>query len=176
MANVLNWRDQVKISSGDTVRVHQTVREGNKTRIQVFEGLVIRIRGHKGLKSFTVRKIAVGGIGVERIFPEDTPTVSKIEVTKRGQVKRAFLGYLRAREGKKAARVKDSFVKGVSHEVEGQVVVKDEVASEEQLMIRRAAKAAKEQRLLKKAEQAGKEKKKAAKKKKIQRKEKIFVR
>jgi large subunit ribosomal protein L19 len=63
MANILNWRDQVKITSGDTVRVHQKVTEGGKTRTQIFEGVVIRIKGHEGLKSFTVRKIATGSIG-----------------------------------------------------------------------------------------------------------------
>ena len=176
MANILNWRDQVKFGSGDTIRVHQTVREGNKTRIQIFEGLVVRIKGHGGLKSFTVRKIAAGGIGVERIFPEESPTVTKVEVTKRGQVRRAHLGYLRSREGKRATKVKDSFVKGVSQKIEEQVVVKEEMTSEEELIARRAAKAAKEQRLAKKADQAGKEKKKADKKKKIQRKERVFVR
>ena len=176
MANILNWRDQIKFGSGDTIRVYQTVREGNKTRIQIFEGLVIRIKGHGGLKSFTVRKIATGGIGVERIFPEESPTVTKVEVTKRGQVRRAHLGYLRSREGKRATGVKDSFVKGVSQGIEEQVVVKEEMTSEEELIARRAAKAAKEQRLAKKADQVGKEKKKADKKKKIQRKEKVFVR
>ena len=80
MANMLDWRGQTQISSGDTIRVHQTVVEGSKTRSQIFEGVVIRIRGHKGLKSFTVRKIATNSIGVEKIFPENSPTVTKIDI------------------------------------------------------------------------------------------------
>lgn len=121
MANLLNWRGQVKFSSGDTVRVSQTITEGDKTRTQTFEGLVIRIRGHQGLKSFTVRRIAANGVGVERIFPEDTPTVTKIEVRKQGKVRRAVLTYLKSRVGRKATKVKDVFVKGTSSTVEDRV-------------------------------------------------------
>ena len=111
MANSLNWRGQVNFSSGDTIRVHQTIVEGDKTRTQMFEGIVIRIRGHQGVKSFTVRKIAVNSVGVERIFPENTPTVTKIEVRKQGKVRRAVLTYLKKRIGKKASKIKDVFIK-----------------------------------------------------------------
>ena len=91
--------------SGDTVRVHAKVVEGDKERIQVFEGVVIRHR-NKGLASnFTVRKIA-SGVGVERTFPLHSPRVDKIEVTRRGRVRRKNLYYLRGLTGK-AARIRE---------------------------------------------------------------------
>ncbi|HET7737600.1 MAG TPA: 50S ribosomal protein L19 [Tepidiformaceae bacterium] len=91
--------------SGDTVRVHARVVEGDKERIQVFEGVVIR-RREKGLVSnFTVRKIA-SGVGVERTFPVNSPRVDKIEVIRRGKVRRNNLYYLRGLTGK-AARIKE---------------------------------------------------------------------
>ena len=92
---------------GDTVRVHVKVIEGEKERIQVFEGVVIsRKRG--GLEgSFTVRKISYG-VGVERVFPTHSPTLAKVEVKSRGSVRRSRLYYLRERSGK-AARIRDRF-------------------------------------------------------------------
>lgn len=91
--------------SGDTVKVHVKVKEGNRERIQIFEGVVIsRQRG--GLReNFIVRKMS-GGVGVERIFPLHCPTVDKIEVVRLGKVRRAKLYYLRKRSGK-AARIKE---------------------------------------------------------------------
>lgn len=169
MANILNWRNQVKFTTGDTIKVHQTVKEGDKTRTQIFEGVVMQIRGHQGLKSFTVRKIAAGGIGVERIFPEEAPVVTKIEVAKKGKVRRANLSYLRGRIGKKATRVKDVFVKKESELSEAE---KEEMA----VVAKRAAKIALEGEAEKEAKAGEKEKKKAGKKKKVERKEKTFVR
>ena len=94
-----------EFGSGDTVRVHAKVVEGEKERIQVFEGVVIRKR-RKGLVSnFTVRKIA-SGVGVERTFPLHSPRVDKIEVTRRGRVRRKNLYYLRGLTGK-AARIRE---------------------------------------------------------------------
>lgn len=91
--------------SGDTIRVHARVVEGDKERIQVFEGVVIRTR-NKGLASnFTVRKIA-SGVGVERTFPFHSPRVDKIEVIRHGKVRRKNLYYLRGLTGK-AARIKE---------------------------------------------------------------------
>ena len=90
---------------GDTVRVHAKVVEGGRERIQVFEGIVIRRQGGGLTESFTVRKIS-SGVGVERIFPVHSPRVAKIEVTRRGKVRRAKLYYLRTRSGK-AARIKE---------------------------------------------------------------------
>jgi len=89
----------------DTVKVHVKIREGDKERIQVFEGVVIRHhRGRMGA-TFTVRKVSYG-VGVERIFPLHSPQIDKIEVLRRGRVRRARLYYLRSRIGK-AARIKE---------------------------------------------------------------------
>jgi large subunit ribosomal protein L19 len=89
---------------GDTIRVHAKIREGDKERIQVFEGVVISRANSRNRASFTVRKISYG-IGVERIFPLHSPRIDKIEVMVRGQVRRAKLYYLRELSGK-AARLK----------------------------------------------------------------------
>lgn len=86
---------------GDTVRVHVRVVEGDKSRIQVFQGIVIGRRGGATRETFTVRKIS-GGVGVERIFPLHSPNVDRIEVVRRGKVRRGKLYYLRALRGKKA--------------------------------------------------------------------------
>ncbi|MEI5906153.1 50S ribosomal protein L19 [Bacillus spongiae] len=90
---------------GDTVRVHVNIVEGNRERIQVFEGVVIKRRGGGISETFTVRKISYG-VGVERTFPVHTPKIAKIEVMRRGKVRRAKLYYLRALRGK-AARIKE---------------------------------------------------------------------
>src|SRR5262252_7667880 len=92
-----------QFSPGDSVRVHVKVREGEKERIQVFAGVVIARRGGGARETFTVRKIS-SGIGVERVFPLHSPIVDRIEVERRGAVRRAKLYYLRARKGK-AARI-----------------------------------------------------------------------
>ena len=88
---------------GDGVRVHVKVREGEKERIQIFAGVVIARRGGGSRETFTVRKIS-SGIGVERIFPLHSPVIDRIEVERRGAVRRAKLYYLRERKGK-AARI-----------------------------------------------------------------------
>ena len=94
-----------KVNVGDTVRVHLRVKEGNRERIQVFEGTVIA-KKHGGIEeSFTVRRISYG-IGVEKVFPLHAPSVEKVEVVRRGKVRRAKLYYLRDRVGK-AAKVKE---------------------------------------------------------------------
>ena len=90
---------------GDTVRVHAKVVEGNRERIQIFEGVVIARKGAGISENYTVRKIS-NGVGVERIFPIHTPRVEKIEVVRYGKVRRAKLYYLRALQGK-AARIKE---------------------------------------------------------------------
>ena len=90
---------------GDTLKVHARVVEGNKERIQVFEGVVIRRQGAGLRETFTVRKVSFG-VGVERTFPVHTPIVEKIELATRGDVRRAKLFYLRDRVGK-AAKVKE---------------------------------------------------------------------
>ncbi len=88
---------------GDTVRVHARIVEGDRERIQIFEGVVIKKRGAGISESYTVRKIS-NGVGVERTFPLHTPRVAQIEVTRRGRVRRAKLYYLRSRQGR-AARI-----------------------------------------------------------------------
>ena len=94
--------DVVDVKSGDTVRVHQRIREGSKERIQVFEGLVIRTdRKASHTSSITVRRVA-SGIGVEKTYLVHSPLVQKIEVTKRSKVRRNYLTYMRARTGKSA--------------------------------------------------------------------------
>ena len=89
---------------GDSVRVHTLIKEGEKERIQVFEGVVIDRRSSSALASFTVRKISYG-VGVERVFPLHSSRIDKIEVVQRGRVRRARLNYLRQLQGK-AARIK----------------------------------------------------------------------
>ncbi|QTA37748.1 50S ribosomal protein L19 [Thermosipho ferrireducens] len=85
---------------GDTVRVYVKFKEGNKERIQAFEGIVISKRGSGISKTFTVRRIGAAGVGVERIFPLYAPVIQKIEVVRRGKVRRAKLYYIRNIRGK----------------------------------------------------------------------------
>ena len=92
---------KVDFRSGDTVNIHYKIKEGEKERIQQFSGVVIQIKGHGAGKTFTVRKIS-NGVGVERIFPLNSPFIDKIEINKRGDVRRARLFYLRNLTGKKA--------------------------------------------------------------------------
>ena len=87
--------NEVDFHIGDTVRVHQKIQEGEKSRTQVFQGTVIAIRGERDNKMFTVRRLGVTGIGIERIFPLASPLIEKVEVASKGHVKRAKLYYLR---------------------------------------------------------------------------------
>ena len=98
-------RDLPPFRAGDTVRVHVSITEGDKQRIQVFEGVVIRRRGGGLGASFTVRRISYG-VGVERTFPVHSPRIERVQVTKRAIVRRAKLYYLRGLAGK-AARLKE---------------------------------------------------------------------
>ena len=93
-------KDVPEFRPGDTVKVHLKVIEGDKERTQVFQGIVISIRGSGLSRTFTVRKIASGGVGVERIFPIHSPAVEKIEVVRKGKVRKAKLYYLRGIRGK----------------------------------------------------------------------------
>jgi large subunit ribosomal protein L19 len=97
--------DLPSFSPGDTVKVHVKVKEGDKERIQIFQGLVISRKGGGTRQMFTVRKVS-GGIGVERMFPLYSPTIDKIEVERHGRVRRAKLYYLRNLRGK-AARIEE---------------------------------------------------------------------
>ena len=88
-------------SSGDTITVYYEIREGDKTRTQFFKGVVLQRRGSGSTETFTIRKMS-GSIGVERIFPINSPSIQKIEINKRGKVRRARIFYFRNLTGKKA--------------------------------------------------------------------------
>ena len=88
-------------SSGDSITVYYEIREGDKTRTQFFKGVVLQRRGSGSTETFTIRKMA-GSIGVERIFPINSPSIQKIEINKRGKVRRARIFYFRNLTGKKA--------------------------------------------------------------------------
>ncbi len=176
MANQIKWQDKIEFGVGDTIKVSQAIKEGEKTRIQLYQGIVIAIRGTGEGKNFIVRKIGVGGIGVEKIFPISTPTVVGIEIVKKGKVRRAKLYYLRNLLGKKATKIKDVFVKkGQKAEVQVPVEMIEERAE---------AGSAKEEKVrpeavkVKNAPKAEAVKVKKVKKgpKKIVRKERQFVR
>jgi large subunit ribosomal protein L19 len=98
---------------GDTVKVHVNVVEGNKTRVQVFQGVVIRRHGGGVRETFTVRKVSYG-VGVERTFPVNSPVIDKLEIVMRGDVRRAKLYYLRDLRGKKA-KIKEKREAAPSH-------------------------------------------------------------
>lgn len=98
--------DIPELTAGDTVRVHTLIVEGEKERVQVFQGVVIRVRGGGVNKNFTVRRVASHGIGVERTFLAASPRVDKVEVLRHAKVRRARLYFLRGRTGK-AARLKE---------------------------------------------------------------------
>ena len=101
---------------GDTVKVHYKITEGNKTRTQPYEGIVIEKKGEGMSKTFMVRKIGADNIGVERIFPLYSPNIEKLEVTRMGKVRRAKLYYLRDKKGKAAVRVKERQPKKIDTE------------------------------------------------------------
>ena len=90
-----------KFNVGDTVKVYGKIKEGNRERVQVFEGTVLKIQGGSSRETFTVRKIS-NGVGVEKTWPMHSPNVEKVEVVRTGKVRRAKLNYLRSRVGKKA--------------------------------------------------------------------------
>lgn len=96
---------EVVVHVGDIVRLHLRILEGEKERIQMFEGMVLAIRGRGENRSFTIRKIAAGGIGVERIFPFESPWISKIEIKKQGDVRRSKLYYTRYQSSRQVAQI-----------------------------------------------------------------------
>ncbi|MEQ8908668.1 MAG: 50S ribosomal protein L19 [Vicingaceae bacterium] len=108
--DLVETKELPNFKAGDTVSVSYTIREGNKERIQVFQGTVLQRRGTGIHETFTVRKVS-GGIGVERVFPVCSPFIESIKVNKSGSVRRARIFYLRKRTGK-AARIKEKlFIK-----------------------------------------------------------------
>lgn len=107
MANQVDIKGTM-VKSGDLVRVHLKVLEGEKERVQIFEGLVISIRGKENNKTFTVRKIASGNIGVERILQVSSPWIVKVDVKKTSRVRRAKLAYVRLKSHKQVAQISQS--------------------------------------------------------------------
>ena len=105
LANGLLRDDVPEFRAGDTLKVHVKVVEGNRSRVQLFQGICIRVQGSGVGRTFTVRKVSFG-VGVERTFPLHTPIIDKIEVVTRGDVRRAKLYYLRNLRGK-AAKIKE---------------------------------------------------------------------
>lgn len=158
----------VDVRPGDSVRVHQKIREGSKERVQIFEGLVIRV-GRKGshTSTITVRRIA-SGVGVEKMYLLHSPLVLKIEVTKRSKVRRNYLTYMRKRTGKSAR------LSGVAFDKEAVNTIHDEQAEAEEEKLKEevakqaeadaAGKAAEEAKLEAKAEAALKSHEAAAEK------------
>src|SRR5690349_11517992 len=146
----------VDVRSGDTVRVHQKIKEGNKERVQIFEGVVIRTdRKDSHTSRITVRKIA-SGVGVEKSFLLHSPLVEKIEVVRRSKVRRNYLSYLRNRSGKGARLTALNFDRAGVNDV------KDPHAEAEAARLKEeAAKAAEEKAAEKAAEQAELKKKQA---------------
>lgn len=134
-----SYKKRPDVKVGDTIKLHLKVKEGNKERTQIFQGVVISIRGTGLSKNIIVRKISYG-VGVEKIVPVHSPILSKIEVVKRGTVRRAKLFYLRKRVGRKALKVNNLKDVYMTDEVEVPVentetdveeVVEAEVVSEE---------------------------------------------
>lgn len=105
MAKYIDYKGK-QFSVGDTVKVHFNVKDGEKNRIQIFEGIIIAVANRLNGKVFTVRKIGMGNIGVEKITPINSPVIADIEMVSRGDVRRAKLYYLRSRTGKSASKVK----------------------------------------------------------------------
>lgn len=147
----------VDVRSGDTVRVHQKIREGNKERVQIFQGLVIRTDMKDSHTSrITVRRIS-SGVGVEKSFMLHSPLVVKVEVTKRSKVRRNYLTYMRQRAGKSAR------LTGVDFDREGVNAVHDEAAEAEEAKLKEeTAKAAEAKAAEKAAEEAENEAKVSA--------------
>lgn len=147
-----------EIKAGYTVKVHQKIKEGNKERIQIFEGLVIKVNSGTGLdKTFTVRKIA-SGVGVEKIFPLYSGNIAKIEVVKKAKVRRSKLYYMRDRTGK-SARLQETHLKeGDAKMLEHAEEVVEEPKAEEATEEKAEAPAAEEPKEEKKEEEKSEEK------------------
>jgi large subunit ribosomal protein L19 len=114
--NKLQLKEMPDVKSGCTIKVHQKIKEGNKERIQIFEGIVIARKHGKGINStITVRKV-VDGVGVERIFPVHSPSIEKIEIIKAGKARRSKLYFLRTAKGRKAKLKNKEFAVAIAEE------------------------------------------------------------
>ena len=146
----------VDVKSGDTVKVHQKVREGGKERIQIFEGLVIRTGRRSSLTStFTVRRVA-SGVGVEKTYLIHSPNILKVEVVKRSKVRRNYLSYMRELTGKSARMA------GVDFDKEAVNAIADEEAEAEEAKLHEEALAKHDELAAKEAAEKAKEEAKAA--------------
>ena len=132
--NASNIKQMPEIKPGDTIKVHQKIKEGDKERIQIFEGVVIAKKHGTGISSMiTVRKV-VDGVGVERIFPVHSPWISKIEIVKHGKTRRSKLYYLRTAKGKKSKLKNKDFIEAIAEpedKVSGDRVVEENQAPAE---------------------------------------------
>jgi large subunit ribosomal protein L19 len=122
-------KDQEKklpdLRTGDTIKVHQKIKEGDKERIQIFEGIIIAKKHGKGISAtITVRKV-VDGVGVERVFPIHSPALDKIEVVRHAKVRRAKLYYLRTAKGKKAKLKRKDFAAAIADKPAGEQAVEE---------------------------------------------------
>ena len=149
-------RKSLGIRAGDTVRVHQKIKEGSKERIQVFEGMVIRVSNKNSHTASILVRRNTGGVGVEKSYLLHSPLVTKVEITKRGKVRRNYLSYMRDRRGKSARLTNKSFDKQVVNDVFDPEAAKAEAEAKEAAEKAAAEKAEKEA-----AEQAELEKKQA---------------
>lgn len=151
VANSFKKKAVVDVRSGDTVRVHQKIREGNKERVQVFEGMVIKTsKKNSHTATITVRRIT-GGIGVEKSYLLHSPLVTKVEVTKRGKVRRNYLTYMRELRGKSARLTGKEFDKHAVNNIHDEAAEKAEAeakAAVEAAHAEKEAEKAKEQAAL----------------------------
>jgi large subunit ribosomal protein L19 len=146
----------VAVRSGDTIKVHQKIREGGKERIQIFEGLVIKTGRRDSLTStFTVRRVA-SGVGVEKTYLIHSPNILKIEIVKRSKVRRNYLSYMRELTGKSARMA------GVDFDKEAVNAIADEEAEEQEAKIHEEALAKHDEQAAKEAEEEAKAEAKAA--------------
>ncbi len=155
VADSFKKHEVVAVQSGDTVRVHQKIKEGSKERIQIFEGLVIRVRNRGSQTASILVRRDTGGYGVEKSYLLHSPLVVKVEVTKRGKVRRNYLTYMRALKGKKARLTAQDFDRSIND-------VRDPEAEKAEAEAKAAAEAAAaEKAAAEAAEQAELEKKQA---------------
>jgi len=118
-----------ELRPGDTIKVHQKIKEGDKERIQIFEGIIIARKHGKGISAtITVRKV-VDGVGVERVLPIHSPSIEKIDVLRHGKVRRAKLYYLRTVKGKKAKLKRKDFAAAITEEPAEEPVITEEPTS-----------------------------------------------
>jgi large subunit ribosomal protein L19 len=127
-------KDQEKnipdIRPGDTVKIHQKIKEGEKERIQIFEGIIIAKKHGTGISAtITVRKV-VDGVGVERIYPMNSPAIEKIEIVRRGKVRRSKLYYLRTAKGKKSKLKRKDFATAIAPEEPAEEIMPEEIPAQ----------------------------------------------